>query len=73
MNKNIISMQSRRPLDDLEVMAQFCNTPQQQQRRQERREADKVARTTVNIKASLALFTSGCAVGFLVALCAFFL
>lgn len=68
---NIISMTNRRPLDDLEVMAQFTNIPSQRIRREERRKADKVEKTVSTLRASAALFVSGGLVGFLVALCAF--
>lgn len=56
---NIISMTNRRPLDDLEVMAQFTNIPSQRIRREERRKADKVEKTVSTLRASAALFVSG--------------
>lgn len=73
MTNKIISLESRRPLDDLEVMARFCNSPKQQMRREERREAAAMKKKASAACVVFATFASGFAVGFAAALCAFFM
>lgn len=71
MTNKIISLENHRPLDDLEVMARFCNSPKQQARRQERREVAVAKKKASAARAAFTVFASGVAVGFAAALCVF--
>ena len=69
MTNNVIAM--NRPLNDMDVMVNLCNTPRQQQRRQEKRIKRRRSMRTRMIALHASLVSAGAALGLLVGIVAF--
>lgn len=70
MNTNVISMNNR-PLNDMDVMVNLCNTPRQQQRRQEKRIKHRRSMRTRMMALHASLVSAGAVLGLLVGIVAF--
>lgn len=69
MNTNVIPM--NRPVNDMDVMVNLCNTPRQQQRRQEKRIKHRRSMRTRMMALHASLVSAGAALGLLVGIVAF--
>lgn len=67
MNHNIIPI-PRRPLNDMDVMVRLCNSPAQQIRRMEKREAARRERMKSQAAATAALLSVGAVFGLVLGL-----
>lgn len=65
MNTNVIPM--NRPVNDMDVMVNLCNTPRQQQRRQAKRIKQRIRMMALHAS----LVSAGAALGLLVGIVAF--
>ena len=69
MNTNVIPM--NRPLDDMDVMVNLCNTPRQQERRQQKRQKAYRSMRTRMMALHASLVSAGAALGLVVGIVAF--
>lgn len=67
MNNNIVPMQ-RRPVNDMDVMVRLCNSPAQQLRRMEKREAARKERMRTQATVTAALLSVGTVFGLVLGL-----
>ena len=69
MTNNVIAM--NRPLNDMDVMVNLCNSPRQQQRRQEKRIKHRRSMRTRMMALHALLVSAGAALGLVVGIVAF--
>ena len=69
MNTNVIHM--NRPVNDMDVMVNLCNTPRQQERRQQKRQKACRSMRTRMIALHASLVSAGAALGLVVGIVAF--
>lgn len=69
MNTNVIPMS--RPVNDMDVMVNLCNSPRQQQRRQEKRIKHRRSVRVRMMALHASLVSAGAALGLLVGIVAF--
>ena len=69
MTNNVIAM--NRPLNDMDVMVNLCNTPSQQQRRQEKRIKHRRSMRTRMMALHASLVSAGAALGLVVGIAIF--
>lgn len=69
MNTNVIPM--NRPVNDMDVMVNLCNTPRQQERRQQKRQKACRSMRTRMIALHASLVSAGAALGLVVGIVAF--
>ena len=69
MNTNVIPM--NRPVNDMDVMVNLCNTPRQQERRQQKRQKAYRSMRTRMIALHASLVSAGAALGLVVGIVAF--
>lgn len=69
MTNNVIAM--NRPLNDMDVMVNLCNTPRQQQRRQAKRIKHRRSMRTRMMALHTSLVSAGAVLGLVVGIVAF--
>ena len=69
MNTNVIPM--NRPVNDMDVMVNLCNTPRQQERRQQKRQKAYRSMRTRMMALHASLLSAGAALGLVVGIVAF--